>query len=95
MVLADLPSAYKWFSVEAGASLSLQGPIEIQGTTNIAVWCPTAGGKLYATNVTFSGFASAPLAIHGGTAHLDACTFTDNTAPGLSVYFYGEWHPSC
>lgn len=89
MVLKGLPTVDWWFRVATGGTLSLQGPMEIQGTTNIGIFVSAATSKLYASDVTFTGFGGPPLAVHGGTADFNNCTFKANTAVGISMNVYG------
>jgi hypothetical protein len=89
VALSGLPTVNWWFLVTTGATLSLQGPMEIQGTANLGIFASAATSKLYANDVIFTGFGGPPLAVHGGTAYLDGCTFTYNTAVGISMNVYG------
>jgi hypothetical protein len=89
VTLSGLPTVNWWVLVTTGATLSLQGPMEIQGTTNIGIFVSAATSQLYASDVTFTSFGGPPLAVHGGTAYLDGCTFTYNTAVGISMNVYG------
>jgi hypothetical protein len=89
VVLSGLPTVNWWFLVTTGATLSLQGPMIIQGTTNLGIFASAATSKLYANDVTFTGFGAPPLAVHGGSAYLDNCTFKANSATGISMNVYG------
>jgi hypothetical protein len=90
VVLTELPNTGAWFTVATGATLSLEGHLNIMGNSNIAVYCNAAGSTLHASDVIFYGFTTAaPLAIHGGSAYLNRCTFEQNTASALSIYAGG------
>lgn len=89
VVLMGLPNADKWLTVSTGATLVLNGPLEIQGNGHIAIFAQPADSVVYATTVTFSGFTMAPLAVPSGSAYLQDCTFKNNACPGISVYTGG------
>jgi hypothetical protein len=89
VLVGGLPSAADWLTVSTGATLVLNGPLEIQGNGYIAIHAPPADSVVYATSVTFSGFIMAPLAVPSGSAYLQGCTFKNNACPGISVYLGG------
>jgi hypothetical protein len=67
----------------------MQGPLDVRGS-NIAVYGTFAAATAYITDVTFSGFGAAPIAMHGGVAYLERCTFTALNCPGVSIHSFGE-----
>jgi hypothetical protein len=90
-----MPNTANGFSVQAGASLDLQGydaadALILQGNGQVGVGC-VAGGTVYASWVFFQSFSYPAVDVMGGSAYITNCAFTQNTAPGIFLGNSGEW----